>query len=523
MNYLASRNRLLLLTIILLNFGFRLWSIDRGSLWDVHIDELPRVSRAIYVASTGEFNHGYFNHPSSTVIYPLAFIYHLWGIITFEGEFLQANPRLSTAYQQNPGEFFLLGRYLIAALTTAGVPLFYHLGQRAFNSRVSLLGTAWWVIIPGITFYSQVVRDDMAAIFFNLLSLWLCLKLVDQPSTRLQILAGSAIGLAIATRYFMAALGPVLVAGDALLLWRYRALPHQWRPFLLKAGLGLVCIILAFIISTPYFLIDLSEVQADLAFERRTTHVGGDGLSPLGNFTWYLTYAIPGAITSQWAILALIGLALTLFKLTAKQALLLGFSLFFLVFISLQALHWDRWVLPIAPILILYAANGLDHLSSKLSGRLRLAPAQQNLILTLVFIGLAIVPTTNLVQQLMRQSNPSTRALAREWSIQNLPAQSKVLQESGTALTNNTPLEIHLTHSLPTTNYTVDQVYSKGYKYIIVNMDMYQRYANEKERYKGPLNMYHLLFEKGILLQEFNPSPVRDGPVIKIYALPATY
>src|SRR5262245_24694248 len=95
--------RLILLILILINFGFRLWAIDRGSLWDIRYDEAARVTRAVHIVSSGDLNHGYFNHPSSTVIYPLAAVYFIWGIIAYKGPLFGANPFLDTAFRLNSG------------------------------------------------------------------------------------------------------------------------------------------------------------------------------------------------------------------------------------------------------------------------------------------------------------------------------------------------------------------------------------------------------------------------------------
>ena len=84
--------------------------------------------------------------------------------------------------------------------------------------------------------YGTIVRTDAAGACFGLLSLWACLVALDDPRPRRFALAGAAIGLAVASRYFMIALVPVLVA-----VWWSRPLPrstHASHLASLVIGLG---------------------------------------------------------------------------------------------------------------------------------------------------------------------------------------------------------------------------------------------------------------------------------------------
>ena len=122
----------------------------------------------------------------------------------------------------------------------------------------------------------------------NILALWLCLRLFDEPRTRWCILAGLGVGLAVSSRYFMVALVPVLVAAAVL--------PHRraLRPAVRSAGIALTSAVGGFALSTPYFFLDWNTAL-DSVKRENASRPGATGLSHLGNLRWYLGTAIPAS------------------------------------------------------------------------------------------------------------------------------------------------------------------------------------------------------------------------------------
>ncbi|MCA9978099.1 MAG: hypothetical protein KC413_20200, partial [Anaerolineales bacterium] len=106
------------------------------------------------------------------------------------------------------------------------------------------------------------------------------------------------------------------------------------------------------------------------------------------------------------------------------------------------------------------------------------------------------------------------------WVLDNIPPNSKIAQEWYGALLNGTPYALFVPPeiSLPA-DRTLAQYYEDGFRYFIISSRVYGRYQNEPTRYTSELNFYQSLAEHGTLLQQFEPSTIRGGPVIKIYAL----
>ena len=97
-------------------------------------------------------------------------------------------------------------------LSVATIPLLFLVARRAFDDLTAIVAAFCWALVPLAVSYGSIVRTDAAGACFGLLSLWLCLVALDDPRPRHFALAGAAIGLAVASRYFMVALVPVLVA-----------------------------------------------------------------------------------------------------------------------------------------------------------------------------------------------------------------------------------------------------------------------------------------------------------------------
>jgi uncharacterized membrane protein len=451
-------------------------------------------------------------------MYPLAALYRTWHAVVHRGMFFHPDPNLQATFDSNPSEFYLLGRLLTIAYAVMSIPFVYRIGRRAFGERAGLIGLWFSVLAPVAVAHAQVVRTDSAAVFFGMLSLWLCLRLHDRPTTGNHIVAGLTVGLSIATRYFMVALIPILLAVDGLILRRHASRSGVPKDAWLGIGVGLLAIAVSFALSTPFLFLDSATALNDLALEARSTHLGADGLSPAGNFSWYLTRAIPLSITWPQAVLAALGVALVVWKRQPPQMLLLGFVLTFLAGISLSPLHWQRWVIQILPLLALFTAHALDRAVAYLSARLRPNPLVQRVSIATALLLISAWPAYQLILFDIRQAGRSTRILAREWVLQNLPAGSRIAQEWYTAPLVGTDLDVLERFSLAE-DRTLANYRRDGYRYLVASSAVYGRYLAEPERYPSEIAFYQALFTEGHLLQQFEPSATRGGTAIRIYDL----
>ncbi len=514
--------RWILLGIVLIFFTMLLWGIQRDLPYAPDFDEPNYVTRAVKMASSGNWNPERFAHPASTTYYPLTVIYHVWHAATHHGMFFHADPNLQILFNTSFWEFYILGRFLSVIYAVLSIPLIYLLGKEVFGVETGVIGALFFSFYSLVILYSRMVRTDSAALFFGLLSLWLLTRIYRKPTTFNQLLAGLSIGLSIASRYFMVMLVPVLVVIDGA-IWRRQkpgkaSLKLLWMHILI--GLGAVAV--GFILSTPYFFVSLDILIKDILLESRDTHLGFDGLSPTGNFFWYITYAIPTVLSLPQGILMVVGVGFSLWKRHFLQMWLFGFALIFLMFISRFSLHWPRWLIQILPVLALFSAYGVIQITQSLSKILPLAWSGKKLYKTLLLVSvlfLLFTPVKKVTTLNLKAANYSTRILAREWMLENLPMDSHIAIEEYTAPLGDAGFVVFNSWALAQSGYTLDKLYQDGYRYVVVSEAIYGRFFAEFDRYPAETTFYQTLFDEGELIQKIEPSSARGGRTIQIYKL----
>ena len=491
--------------IMVVSLFLNVWGIRKSLPYGWEIDEPTHVVPAARMAATGSANPGWFGHPGSTVTYPLTAIF--W---------LRYGAGAQQELKTSPGQFYLTARLLTILYAVMTIPFIYLVGREAFGASVGVMAAWLFAICPLVIFYAQIVRSDSAAVFFGALSLWRILKTYQHPSARNHLWAGLAIGLGISSRYFMASLVPLLIAVDCVLLYRTT---ETRRKILTASCVGILSVVAAFALSTPYLFLDFQTARRNLQREARVTQLGADGLSPVGNLWWYLSDAIPRGITRPLALLALLGGLIALFKRRFSQFLLLGYVVIFLLGISALALHWPRWVIPIVPVFVLLAGLALDTGARRIAGLWKRRAAVQYSFLAVCLAAVSVQPAYAVVVHDIKDSHPNTRVLAREWMVKNAPAGSRVADEGISApLLHGAGFLVTGKRSIAE-GRTVEDYRREGFDYLILSEHVRFAYLHEPERYRTELDFYQDLAKCARLVASFDPSSTRGGHGIRIYQL----
>lgn len=271
--------------IMAISLGVHLWGMRKDLPYSARFSDTLFSSLAVKMASTGDPNPHWFGNPGSTVIYPLAVIYHVHHCLFEGGRFFHANPGITLKGDVTDAKYIYIGRLWTILFGVLTVPFIYLLGRDVFGSRIGLVGAFLYSFYPLAVSFAQTLRTDSPATFLGVLAVWLMIRLYTKPSFKNQILAGIAIGLAVSTRYFMATLIPILLLVDVFIFIRAgkekQSVP--WDQFL--AGIAVSGF--AFALTTPFFILDFSQALSSIRYEARSTHLGADGLSPFGNLIFY--------------------------------------------------------------------------------------------------------------------------------------------------------------------------------------------------------------------------------------------
>lgn len=458
-------------------------------------DEDLIVSAAGNIAETGDLNPRVFSWPASTSIYPLALGYKVAGLTDIETDGMMfVDPRR--------GQFVMPARVMSVAYAFGAAVVLFVLVRSVFDRSVAFAALILGAASPLMAGYAQLARPDTAAVFFASALLLAVIRASERPTARRYAIAGALLGLGVATRYFVVALAPV-VAVAAL------AAPVPWRRRFTLVGVAAIVSFAVFAIVTPYFFLDFEQAWHNLRTEARDTHPGADGLSRPENLWWYLAVALPDDMGWPLAFVASAGcLGLLVKGPWARRYAVLGAGLF-LLGTSAAALHWARWVIPVLPWFGVAAAWLVFGAARNLAPRLGTRPAW--LAVPLV-AALAAWPVGRAVFQDVRNARVSTRVLAREWIVENLPPGTSILQEWYGATLSGTDYDDHSVFSV---TFPDAQQYTPEYQVVVSTQ--YDRFYAEPERYGPQVAAYDQLFATGELVAEFEPSLVRGGPVIRVY------
>jgi hypothetical protein len=490
--------------------GVELWGAWRDLPFP-DVDEHFFVHPAIHIAATGDLDPHWFGHPGSTVIYPLALLFHAWDALAHHGPLLWAGPELAARFRHDPGEYYLIGRLWTIAVAMAVVPVLFALGRRVFNTRTALAACALWVCVPIVVQYARIVRTDTEAVLFGTLALLTVVTAHDRPTRRTCVLAGVAIGLAISSRYFMVALVPILVV--AVLT---SPLPASRIAALRRSVLATTAAVATFLVTTPYFLLDQHAVADSLRREDGRSP-GRDGLSWLGNVRWYLGRVLPHTLSWPVTLLVVAGVVLALTRWNEHALLLLGFAAAFVAAVSASPIHWERWLIPVLPTFVLLAASALDAAVVRATrGSMTPAVLRPALVAGLV-VAVALASVGRVVALDRLAATPSTRVLARRWMEHHLVPGSRVGVELKTAPLHASGFRVTRRYSLgrrPLGHYEQD-----GFRYLVTNGRTSHVLVHDPATYPNESRFYRSLVDSACRVHEFRPSARRTGPVIAVWEL----
>jgi len=388
-------------------------------------DELMFELGAVRMLRSGTFNPGWFGHPATTTMYALAVIdVAVFGISWLAGS-VAGPAAFAQAIWVDPGLVVLPGRAMIALCGAFTVALTARLGERLFDRRTGLAAAALLAIDPVHVLWSQVIRSDIMATMFLMLALIATLEVCRRGKIQDTLLASLWVGLAVATKWPFAAAGLAMAGAVMLRAAKNRSQrAYELRRFVLFGVAAVVVLVL----SSPYLLIDYPTVARNLAGTVEPYHLGATGGSPWWNFGWYVVHPLCDGLGLVGLALALVGLALCAWHSEAR-AVLGAPALGFLVMLLAQKTVWDRWALPLLPILAIAAARGAVWLVRRLaSNRDHGSQIAVSIALAIAVGGPLVI--TDIAQA--RERLNDTRQQASRWVIGHIaPGRSVLLEHFG--------------------------------------------------------------------------------------------
>ncbi|MFI5396738.1 MAG: DUF2298 domain-containing protein [Candidatus Binatia bacterium] len=315
------------------------------------------------------------------------------------------------------------GRRVSAVIGALTVFLLVILGSRLYDRSVGLLAG---VLLAACALHlqnSRFMTVDVTLTFVVLLALYFLMRVATEGRLTHFILAGVTIGLATATKF--SAMPLFLPLGIATLrrLWVER----RFVPIAARCGLAVAAAVLAFAVAEPYGVIRFSRFYHDIleqshmvrnagAFPYTTQYMGTPKY-------WYdLEQLIIWGMAPALGLAAVWGTATrvvgALRERRIEEWVLLSWVVPFFLITGWFEVKFPRYLLPIYPLMILWAAEWLvrKYRSGTLFGRLS-AP-------------LVVAGTLAAAGAFMSTyTRPFTEVTASQWVYRHIPSGSKILTQ----------------------------------------------------------------------------------------------
>lgn len=372
-------------------------------------------------------------------------------------------------------------RLVAVLIGLGGVAATWWLGRRAYGTGAAIVGAAAVAVATTHVAYSRVAVTDV------LLTLVLTCVLVLAVEGRIE-LAGLAVGLAASAKYPGAlAAVPVVVAG-----W------GRWRAVGKAAALAAA----GFILTSPFVLLHARAAWDDVSRVQRLARAGwlgfeNDPIAPLA-YLDRLWEAIGPLL-----VLAVVGVVAAFVRRSRTDLILLSFALVYWLTLMPQAAHFDRYALPLVPVLAV------------LAGSIR--------VLVPVALVVLVVPLAWSIGDARELTNTDTRLRADAWVATNIPQADAIAADPSTlplAGRNVVRLELPGPGRPSDPARDLKRLRAQGVKWVILAGSVTDRVLAAPDRYPQEALFYEQLGHGSEPAFAVSPDePGLAGPWVRVYRI----
>lgn len=349
---------------------------------------------------------------------------------------------------------------------------------------------------------ARLVTPDVLATAAVACTLWASVALWLRPTWPAHAWAGTMVGLAASSKYNAATVAVTVVAAAAL----SPGLRGQGVTRLTKLGVSGLAAGVAFLITTPYSLLDRAEFLDHVRYQRdhyATGHPGMDGDAVL----WYARYLL--STETLLVTVAIVGAGIAIASGRWRPVLLLStFPVVYGAFVALQAVRNDRTILVLLPNLAALAGLGGAVLVERVAPRLRARLSPRTLTALVLVVGVVVVFAQGI--RLVDRLNPPTTTLtaSRTWIEENISEGSSVYIEGYSPWVDPDDYELGSATYL----IQVPDLLAGDWSYLVVSEWAHARFLGDPERFPEYAREYEELFAHTTTVATFEG----DGPTISI-------
>lgn len=400
----------------------RLYGIRHGLPFVHHSDESQHFTSLAVEMFEGDYNPHYFQNPSA-----FTYLVHLALRLQFgAGE-------IADEYARDPSAMYETGRLMAVALCMLGVAATYAVGRRLWGAMEGLVAAAILAFAFLPVAYSRYALTDVGVLLPVAVTVYGIVRVHEDGARRYFLIAGLGLGFTIGFKYTAGLLLVPLLVAVALRARRERdPLPEMLLGTIVVTGAAVA----AFLLTTPYFLLDMGEAIDQLQDQREVAgdeKVGQAGSNPYGFYVSSLTWALGWGA----ALAALAGLVWQLRRDRTRALLLAVFPILLYLYLGGDATrYFARWLLPAYPILALLAGVAVAGVARAVSRD----PRVQAGALAALIVAVVAQPLVADLRTGALLRNDDTREIARRFMLEQLPSGTRMVVDPAIRKAYDLPL-----------------------------------------------------------------------------------
>jgi 4-amino-4-deoxy-L-arabinose transferase-like glycosyltransferase len=478
----------------------RFWALPQGVPFSLGVDEPETMERAVRMMKTGDFNPHFFDYPTLYM-----YVQALVAVFRFMAGAMRG---LWTGLAQAPtADFYVWGRAVTAILGTATVWIVYRAAMR-WGARTALLAAVMIAVMPLHVRESHYVLTDVPVTFLVMLTFLLSLRAHERATAWSFALAGTAAGLAGATKYngVLAVILPILAC-----VMTPAARPSRPRAILwIVAGL-----LAAFLLAAPYTFIELPTFLNQFARLSSEYRAPTAAVEPI--WVIYLKH-LRNAFLGPGSALVIAGVALGIWKICTgperlKWVMATMFPLVYFRFISNQNIIFGRYLLPLLPFLSILAAAAVVWTVQWMQRANIRAPLRNVATIALTLASIA-PPAYTSINFDANAAKEWTTAQAYGWIRRELPAGTSIRLEGSLAI--KLPASYRTSYVKQLRLEPAQSYAGTGIQYLVASSQVYGPPLGNPGQFPAEYAGYQRLFATTDEVARFTPTGDHPGPEIRI-------
>src|SRR5262245_52485468 len=344
-------------------------------------------------------------------------------------------------YELDKTPFYLWGRSISALCGIETVGATFALARRVAGTWAGAIAAFLIAVNQTHITKSQFIEVDVPLTLLSTLCMFFSLRIAAHGTRRDYVLAGLCGGLAASTKYNGALMALAIVVAHLIASRQAKPVPapapargrapvtKSTAPRSSELVVAGAVFVAAFILTSPYVLLDRASFWTGFNYERLHMRIGHFGMEDTPTFLWYLRVLSGSLLGWPMMVLAFVGFVWFAVVRRRAWAYVLGvFPVVYLIVLSSWSMRAERYMIPVLPLAATFAAAFVVEQLPRVRAWGRHAPA---LVAVLAALAMA-APSVQAAVRERGRLRGDTRTISRQWLETNVPPGSlRVIEPYG--------------------------------------------------------------------------------------------